>query len=181
MFEGTVEFLIVCLHIYRISGYVGIWVTNDPRYTSFVLNRLFPKWGCEYITPWYWLKIAANKEPVIPFGNDYRKPYEVLLIGRYTSPLKSKDHADIPAESTTIASKETVTREEEMLPLKRVIVSRPAANRHSSKPPCDALFKGIVPDDAPCLELFARDLRKNYLSVGLEVYKFAHKGYFDTK
>ena len=164
------------------NGLVAIWVTNDPRYKSFVLRKLFPKWGCKYITSWFWVKMALSNQPVISFGMKHRKPFETLLIGRKESQFSL--NPSLPSEKsmkyytfreTTNTNSDTNVK----IPHHRVFFSNPVANRHSCKPPPDLLFQNYLPKDALCLEVFARDLRPNFLSLGIEPLKFAQMDYFE--
>ena len=36
-----------------------VWCTNDPRVHAFAKRRLVTKWGFEYVTTWYWLKVGC--------------------------------------------------------------------------------------------------------------------------
>lgn len=88
---------------------VAVWCTNAPSNIDAVKNLIFPKWGVEYVTTWYWLKVTIDLEPLCPFSNGCKKqPYERLLIG------KVGQVKDIPDE--------------------KLIISIPSA-LHSHKPP----------------------------------------------
>lgn len=43
---------------------VALWVTNRERHRRFVERELLPAWGLQQVATWYWLKVAANGEPV---------------------------------------------------------------------------------------------------------------------
>lgn len=61
---------------------VAVWCTNAPSNISAVKNIIFPAWGVEYITTWYWLKVTVDLEPLCDFGAGSRKqPYERIILG----------------------------------------------------------------------------------------------------
>ncbi|MEQ2169821.1 Methyltransferase-like protein 4, partial [Goodea atripinnis] len=79
---------------------------------------LYPHWGVEVVAEWFWVKVTTWGEFVFPLDSPHKKPYEVLVLGRYrptnarTSPLQM---LSVPVED------------------KRLIVSVPSA-LHSQKP-----------------------------------------------
>lgn len=40
---------------------VACWLTNHPKYRSFVKEKLFPAWQIEDLLEWYWVKITARE------------------------------------------------------------------------------------------------------------------------
>jgi len=64
------------------GGLVGIWITNKPKFRTFVLESLFPRWGVELVGEWVWVKITSSGEPIFDMESRMRKPYEVLMFGR---------------------------------------------------------------------------------------------------
>jgi len=64
------------------GGLVGIWITNKPKFHTFVLESLFPQWGVEPVGEWVWVKITSSGEPIFDMGSRMRRPYEVLMFGR---------------------------------------------------------------------------------------------------
>ena len=63
------------------DGVVGVWVTNDPRWLKFVINKLFHKWKIHFIGVWIWLKVTTKGLPAYAFGSN-RKSYEQIIVGR---------------------------------------------------------------------------------------------------
>lgn len=62
---------------------VAVWCTNAPSNISAVKNLIFPAWGIEYITTWYWLKVTIDLEPICDFGTGSKKqPYERIILGK---------------------------------------------------------------------------------------------------
>uniref|UniRef100_A0A3P9NNB8 Methyltransferase 4, N6-adenosine n=1 Tax=Poecilia reticulata TaxID=8081 RepID=A0A3P9NNB8_POERE len=129
---------------------VVTWVTNRPSHLRFVRDELYPHWGVEVVAEWFWVKVTTSGEFVFPLDSPHKKPYEVLVLGRYRP---ANDH----------------TRLED----KRLIVSVPSA-LHSQKPSLSEVLKLYVGAEAKCLELFARSLQPGWTSWGNEVLKFQH-------
>lgn len=150
------------------SCLVAIWITNKPAVRDLVLgeNGLFDSWGVELIEEWVWLKTTVSGEPVTPIDSVWRKPYEILLLGRkskqYSFPLKDRPKAH-----------SQITR--------KVIVSVP--DLHSRKPCLKELFRQYVPDDNRyrALEVFARHLVAGWWSWGDECIKFNAKQYWQSE
>ncbi|XP_054893151.1 N(6)-adenine-specific methyltransferase METTL4 [Poeciliopsis prolifica] len=144
---------------------VVTWVTNRPSHLRCVRDELYPHWGVEVVAEWFWVKVTTSGEFVFPLDSPHKKPYEVLVLGRYrpandhTSPLQT---ANVPVED------------------KRLIVSVPSA-LHSQKPSLSEVLKLYVGAEAKCLELFARSLQPGWTSWGNEVLKFQHISYFNLE
>ncbi|KAJ0399122.1 hypothetical protein P43SY_007528 [Pythium insidiosum] len=134
---------------------LGIWVTNRPLYSRFVVEELLPAWGFELHDTWFWLKISRNGELVSPLDSTHRLPVEKLLVAH-----RARD-----------ATKRTVLRSR-LGGAPRVVVSIPL--RHSWKPPPEAFFDSAVMDACArsSVELFARELRPHWTSVGNQVLHF---------
>merc|ERR1712137_1179898 len=146
---------------------VAIWVTNNPKFTNFVLNELLKRWKLEYLTKWHWLKCTDGGEPVCPLDTKHRKPYETAIIGVYNP-------ASLPIDDT---------HREEI-----ILVSTPSNIQHSRKPilkpMIDQLVEnvtGIPPHNQRRLELFARNLTKGYVSWGNEVLRHQDMQAFFTR
>ncbi|CAL1143205.1 unnamed protein product [Cladocopium goreaui] len=61
---------------------VAVWVTNDPKKQAFVLDELFPAWSLRFSGCWTWIKVTNEGEPLLPFGERPRLPFEKVLVGR---------------------------------------------------------------------------------------------------
>ncbi|XP_030254399.1 methyltransferase-like protein 4 isoform X2 [Sparus aurata] len=96
---------------------VVTWVTNRPSHLRFVRDELYPHWGVEVVAEWFWVKVTSSGQFVFPLDSDHKKPYEVLVLGRYRSSA---------AENSTSTSEVPVEDQ-------RLIVSVPSA-LHSQKP-----------------------------------------------
>ncbi|XP_047996528.1 N(6)-adenine-specific methyltransferase METTL4 isoform X2 [Leguminivora glycinivorella] len=132
---------------------VAMWCTNAPSNIAAVKDLIFPQWGVEYLTTWYWLKVTTDMEPLCEFSSGCKKqPYERIILGKVGD----------------------VTVPEEQL-----IVSVPSA-LHSHKPPLLELLSPYVKTSNPqILELFARYLLPNTTSVGFEPLKWQHVSLYE--
>ncbi|XP_050352898.1 DNA N6-methyl methyltransferase [Nymphalis io] len=128
---------------------IAVWCTNALSNINAVKNIIFPEWGVEYVTTWYWLKLNIDLAPLCDFSAGCKKqPYERVMIG------KIGDVKNIPCDL--------------------LLASVPSA-LHSHKPPLlDLLRSCIAVKDVKVLELFARYLLPNTTSVGFEPLKWQH-------
>ena len=128
---------------------VGIWVTNKPAIHDLVLgtNGLFDSWGLGLVEEWVWLKVTTSGEPVCVLESTWRKPYEILLVGRKRGP----GTAGVDFK-------------------RRVIIGVP--DMHSRKPNLKTLFEPMLPLKYQALEIFARNLTTGWWAWGNEVLKF---------
>ncbi|KAK5849844.1 hypothetical protein PBY51_014146 [Eleginops maclovinus] len=142
---------------------VVTWVTNRPSHLQFVRDELYPHWGVDVVAEWFWVKVTTSGEFVFPLDSHHKKPYEVLVLGRYRpssdSDTGSSEASEVPVED------------------QRLIVSVPSA-LHSQKPSLSEVLKPYIGAEAKCLELFARSLQPGWTSWGNEVLKFQHTSYF---
>ncbi|XP_034026818.1 N(6)-adenine-specific DNA methyltransferase METTL4 [Thalassophryne amazonica] len=142
---------------------VVTWVTNRPSHLQFVYDELYPHWDVEVVAEWFWVKVTTSGHFVFPLDSPHKKPYEVLVLGRYQS-LSN----DSPSSSETLAAP---------VDNNRVIVSVPSA-LHSHKPSLSEVLKPYVGANSKCLELFARNLQPGWTSWGNEVLKLQQTSYF---
>ncbi|KAL1124613.1 hypothetical protein AAG570_001237 [Ranatra chinensis] len=127
------------------SGMVIVWTTNSPNHIADVKEKLFPAWGVQYTATWFWIKVTKYGELICPlFEPNGKKPYERILIGS-----KADRNLKCPEEY-------------------KCIVSIPSAI-HSHKPPLVEVLQPYIPDNADCLELFARYLLPGWTSFGDQV------------
>jgi N6-adenosine-specific RNA methylase IME4 len=141
------------------SGLVGVWVTNRPKVRELVLGfgGLFERLNVSLVEEWVWLKTTVNGEPVTDLDGLWRKPYEVLLLGR--APASRLETAQTAVEVK-----------------RRVIVGVP--DLHSRKPCLKTLIESMLPQKYQALEIFARYLVAEWWSWGNEVLKFNWDGYW---
>ncbi|XP_061778183.1 N(6)-adenine-specific methyltransferase METTL4 isoform X3 [Nerophis ophidion] len=140
---------------------VVTWVTNRPKHLRFVRDELYPHWGVEIVAEWLWVKVTTEGQFVFPLDSPHKKPYEVLVLGRYS---RSQEKSSTESVSTPVENQ-------------RLVVSVPSA-LHSHKPSLSEVLKPYVGGDASCLELFARSLQPGWTSWGNEVLRFQHTSYF---
>jgi N6-adenosine-specific RNA methylase IME4 len=136
---------------------VGIWVTNKPVIHDLILgpNGLFESWGVELMEEWVWLKVTTSAEPISAIDSTWRKPYEILLVGRKRG------------QGTTNTEFK-----------RRVIIGVP--DLHSRKPNLKTLFEPMLPSKYEALEVFARNLTAGWWAWGNEVLKFqSEEHWFD--
>jgi N6-adenosine-specific RNA methylase IME4 len=136
------------------AGYVAVWVTNKAAFREMLLEEggFFEQWGVQLVEEWTWLKVTAKGEPICKLDSRWRKPYEVLLIGRRTEGVSAAQKA------------EGVKR--------RTIVAVP--DLHSRKPNLKELLGQLegVQEGYKGLEVFARNLTSGWDAVGDEACKF---------
>lgn len=150
------------------SCLVAIWITNKPAVRDLVLgeNGLFDCWGVEMLEEWIWLKTTVHGEPVTPIDSVWRKPYEILLLGR-----KCRKYA-LRSESPPMERGE--------IP-RKVLMSVP--DLHSRKPCLKELIEPHMPgpENYRALEVFARHLVAGWWSWGDECLKFNEKRYWQCE
>jgi N6-adenosine-specific RNA methylase IME4 len=156
------------------DGVIAIWITNKPAVRDLVLGEdgLFDSWDVQLEEEWLWIKTTTEGEPVSSLDALWRKPYEVLLVGRKNDPRRSDQHVN-----STDGSK--VER--------RVIVG--LADLHSRKPCLESLFKRFAisptststPTKQRILECFARYVVNGWWSWGNQVLKFNHIDCWQSK
>ncbi|XP_054620883.1 N(6)-adenine-specific methyltransferase METTL4 isoform X2 [Dunckerocampus dactyliophorus] len=139
---------------------VVTWVTNRARHLRFVRDELYPHWGVEVVAEWFWVKVTTQGQFVFPLDSPHKKPYEVLVLGRYCRSQTSASESFSPPVQD-----------------QRLIVSVPSA-LHSHKPSLSEVLKPYIATEAMCLELFARSLQPGWISWGNEVLRFQHTSYF---
>ncbi|PBP21908.1 hypothetical protein BUE80_DR007324 [Diplocarpon rosae] len=150
-------FSIPLRHHLADDGIIAVWITNKEHFREMLLDPseegLFNTWGVTLAEEWVWLKTTTSGEPVYPLKSTWRKPYEILLVGRKGHPTGKV--------------------------LRRVIVGVP--DLHSRKPNGKVLYemmtrnrvnKEVIKDKYEALEIFARNLTAGWWSWGMEPLKF---------
>ncbi|MCJ1438061.1 hypothetical protein MMC27_007448 [Xylographa pallens] len=144
------------------NGLVGCWVTNKPDVRRAAKN-CFEAWNVDLIEEWVWIKTTASGEPVYEVEGLWRKPYEVLLLGRKAMPNGWSAQVD-----GNIAK--TLSR--------RLIAGVP--DLHSRKPCLKDLIEPMMPNrrDYRAIEIFARNMTTGWLAYGNEALKFNWAGHW---
>ncbi|KAK0119422.1 hypothetical protein ONS95_010874 [Cadophora gregata] len=156
------------------NGVIAVWITNREAFREMVLGSeggfdngesgeggLFSQWGVELVEEWVWVKTTVKGEPIFGLEGGWRKPWEVLLIGRRK-----------PVNSACSTGFSEVKR--------RIIAGVP--DLHSRKPNLRGLFERLLLKDGlgdgsgekkyEALEIFARNLTAGWWGWGDEVLKF---------
>ncbi|PYH47781.1 MT-A70 family [Aspergillus saccharolyticus JOP 1030-1] len=139
----------------RVGAIAAIWITNSgkARKTAYEAMQGAGLTVCE---EWIWVKTTTEGEPITPVEALWRKPYEILVIGR---------RVDSAPDNNVIT--------------RRVIAAVP--DIHSRKPNLREVFEQVFllggpPDEAgmryTALEVFARNLTAGWWAVGDEALKF---------
>ena len=141
------------------KGIVACWVTSKAGARMAALEA-FGVWNVDLIEEWTWLKITAKGEPVYDVEGLWRKPYELLLIGR----KRDEDNvfqSNLPKEVRH-----------------RFLAAVPDV--HSRKPCLKSLIAPMMldPQDYRALEIFARNLTAGWWAWGDEVLKFNWQGHW---
>ncbi|XP_049831927.1 N(6)-adenine-specific methyltransferase METTL4 isoform X3 [Schistocerca gregaria] len=60
---------------------VAVWCTNSETHINTMKNKIFPSWGIECVSKWYWLKVTRSGIPVCNFSEPPNKqPFEQILF-----------------------------------------------------------------------------------------------------
>lgn len=144
------------------GGLVACWITNKEHVRECALAA-FDSWAVELVEEWAWLKTTVDGLPVTDLEGLWRKPYEILCLGRQV------DFSFKSGDSTTASRREV---------LKRIILAAP--DLHSRKPCLKELVEPLMPIPAEyrALEIFARSLTTGWWSWGNEAIKYNWDGYW---
>ena len=134
------------------DGIVACWITNKSIVRDLAL-QLFRHWAVELIEELVWLKVTTEGAPVLDIPSSWRKPYEICLIGKRGSGVRSND------------GNGSVKR--------RLIVAVP--DIHSRKPCLRDILRSNDTDHRG-LEIFARSLTANWCAWGDQVLFSAEQG-----
>ncbi|KAE9415461.1 hypothetical protein Angca_004502 [Angiostrongylus cantonensis] len=128
------------------SGLVAVWITNREGIERDLAVH-FRRWGLERIATFYWLKVTQDGGPVCSFSEFHKVPYERFVL------------ASRPQSVSRYTSVSAVDG--------KVFASVPMA-LPSRKPPVVPILRSLGVQPKWCLELFARSLLPNTVSVGFE-------------
>lgn len=133
------------------TGFIAIWITNKPTIESFV-RQYFKSINLAYKGEWTWVKLAASGETVYPMTSSHKSPTERLLFFA---------HPD-------------------QKPIRKKYIFSIASSIHSRKPLLHDALENEISTGIPntdfgikkpkCVEIFARHLRPNWLSIGNEPF-----------
>ncbi|KAM3153546.1 hypothetical protein ABEW05_005994 [Botrytis cinerea] len=207
--SGGIESLLRCLPCHQVehNGYVGIWITNKPAFRSMLLDEggVFDHWGLQLVEEWIWLKVTSSGEPMCNISGTWRKPWEILLVGRKKGEKESiggegdselikkslgngkldmKEEYDLEGSNqhshSPSPSPNPSRSENSNFPIeRRIIIGVP--DLHSRKPNLRFLFRQFLglrggDEEYRGLEIFARNLTAGWWGWGNEVLKFQDEG-----
>ncbi|KAJ5717975.1 hypothetical protein N7488_003621 [Penicillium malachiteum] len=168
------------------QSFAAIWITNSEKAREAAYHALSQN-GFSIYEEWIWVKVTAEGEPVYPVDGVWRKPYEILVIGRAN---QGTTDANIgPMDSGSMSTDEVLENNIDLLGLdpgtvpRRVIAAVP--DLHSRKPNLKSMFERflfsstadtVVSESSRqsymALEVFARNLTAEWWACGNEVLKF---------
>ncbi|GAQ07007.1 methyltransferase-like protein 4 [Aspergillus lentulus] len=144
----------------------AIWITNGSKARRAAYDAIKGA-GLSVHEEWVWIKTTTKGEPITPLEGLWRKPYEILVIGR---------RVDRPSDAI-----EPITR--------RVIAGMPDV--HSRKPNLKEVFEQVFFSRSgsnrktgdtctaySALEVFARNLTAGWWACGNEALKFNSKDWW---
>jgi len=133
------------------DGLIAVWITNKQSVEYFV-RAYFETRSLLYAGEWEWVKLAASGETVYPLGSSHKRPTERLLFFSKSRKIRGQ----------TIYSV--------------------ASAIHSRKPFIYAHLEQLLStsSNAKMIELFARRLRSNWLSIGNEPMYLHDAAFFHT-
>ena len=136
-------------------GWVACWVTNSKSAREGV-REAFEVWAVEVVEEWYWVKVTRDGEPVTEVGGLWRRPWEVLLLGRKVGEGKAREGGV----------------------KKRIIVGVPDV--HSRKPCLKEIFEEVMGSGKiyRALEVFARGLTAGWWAWGDECLRWQWEGWW---
>ncbi|TGO22569.1 hypothetical protein BPAE_0162g00050 [Botrytis paeoniae] len=198
---GGIESLLRSLPCHQVerNGYVGIWITNKPAFRSMLLDEggMFDHWGLELVEEWIWLKVTSSGEPMCRISGTWRKPWEILLVGRKkgeregvaegdsgfkksvgNEELNNDNEYGLEGSNQPSPSPSSTPPQFENSNLtikRRIIIGVP--DLHSRKPNLRFLFgQQLRLQEYRGLEIFARNLTAGWWGWGNEVLKFQDEG-----
>ena len=118
------------------------------------MDEFMAKRGFSHCATWEWLKIAANGEPVVPFGNCHKMPTEKLLFfsRTFVRELCNTTFASIPSRI------------------------------HSQKPAIHALLEQVAPGaNRNYIEIFARRVVSGWSAIGNEVLYLNDVEFYESR
>lgn len=160
----TLQTLQMSDHV-KPGGYIALWTTNRPTIRCAALS-LLDSCNADLIEEWIWLKTTSAGEPILPVDGVWRKPYEVLLVGRARRSSTDPESAGARLGGVT----------------RRVLLGVP--DKHSRKPCLKGLFARVLlggVGGVRGVELFARYLVEGWLSVGAEAMRYNFDGHWASR
>ncbi|KAJ5088303.1 hypothetical protein N7456_011919 [Penicillium angulare] len=162
------------------ENFAAIWITNSEKARKVAYEALLGS-GFIIYEEWIWIKTTASGEAVCPLNGIWRKPYEILVIGRRYQASMVPD-LDIDLGSTVQSAEDDLLGVDPGTIPRRVIAAVP--DLHSRKPNLKPIFERILFNsrskgeslgsllEYSALEVFSRNLTAEWWACGNEVLKF---------
>lgn len=188
------------------ASLAAIWITNAEKARRAAYNALVST-GFRVVEEWVWVKTTVDGKPISAVDGLWRKPYEILVIGRVSQTETAADLDTVTTATTTASTTAAVTADgrisnsqDDLLGInpagikRRVIAGVP--DLHSRKPNLREVFEQVFftegcewqdldLDDLgagvqgySAMEVFARNLTAGWWSCGNEVLKFNAREYW---
>lgn len=175
------------------GGLVGVWVTNRKEFREMVVGKggwerdgggggLFAQWGVRFVEEWVWVKVTKDGETVTDLNDVWRRPWEVLLVGRKDPHNPTENVEGIGNETRGgIVNRDYIRIGDGKGIERRIMIGVP--DLHSRKPNLKALFEELMglEEGYEGLEVFARNLTAGWWSWGDEVLKFQGSEYWEAQ
>ncbi|OQE96787.1 hypothetical protein PENNAL_c0001G07976 [Penicillium nalgiovense] len=151
----------------------AIWITNAEKARRSAYEALGDA-GFAICEEWIWIKTTWDGQPISALDGLWRKPYEILVIGR-----KSGLNLDVNVNANNappLPQTDDLTRMSEAITTRRVIAAVP--DLHSRKPNLKSVFENVFFTETghlleySALEVFARNLTAGWWAAGNEVLQF---------
>ncbi|KAF7591121.1 Methyltransferase-like protein 4 [Aspergillus hancockii] len=144
----------------------AIWITNSGKARKTAYDAMRDA-DLSVYEEWVWIKTTTEGDPIMPLDGLWRKPYEVLVIGKKQFPQLQTD---------------PLREREDVIVTRRFIAAVPDV--HSRKPNLREIFEKIFFDGAypsrqsedilaySALEVFARNVTAGWWACGDEALMF---------
>ena len=161
------------LAIQSEQSIAAIWITNAEKARRAAYEALSDA-GFAISEEWIWVKTTWDGQPISALDGLWRKPYEILVIGR-----KSGLNVDANAtanDTSPLPQTDDLTRMGEAITTRRVIAAVP--DLHSRKPNLKSILENVFFTETghlqeySALEVFARNLTAGWWAAGNEVLRF---------
>ncbi|KAJ5286752.1 hypothetical protein N7478_002438 [Penicillium angulare] len=168
------------------ENFAAIWITNSEKARKVAYEALLGS-GFIIYEEWIWIKTTASGEAVCPLDGIWRKPYEILVIGRRYQTSMIPD-LDINLGSTVQSAEDDLLGVDPGTIPRRVIAAVP--DLHSRKPNLKPIFERLLFNsrskegglesllEYSALEVFARNLTAEWWACGNEVLKFNDRNHW---
>ena len=143
------------------SALVGIWTTNNAKSRQAAYDA-FSSTGLEIGEIWIWIKTTETGELVSPLEGLWRKPYEVLFLGRPKN--TEKVHKGEPIKRVIAAVPDEHSRKPNLKEMLEILFFRVEENEAQDTPRSNKTYTA--------LEVFARNLTAGWCACGNDVLKF---------